>query len=55
MTDTRQVGPASFRGEHNHEVMAQWLRVDQGTVDRLIADDVMLQDEWADGTGGGDA
>lgn len=50
MTDTRQVGPASFRGEHNHEVLAQWLQVDGGTVDRLMSDKVMLQDEWADGT-----
>jgi crotonobetainyl-CoA:carnitine CoA-transferase CaiB-like acyl-CoA transferase len=50
VTDTRQVGPASYRGEHNAEVMADWLRVDGGTVDRLQADAVLLQDEWADGT-----
>jgi hypothetical protein len=30
--------------------MADWLRVDGGTVDRLQADAVLLQDEWADGT-----
>ena len=50
VTDTRQVGSASYRGEHNAEVMADWLRVDGGTVDRLQADAVLLQDEWADGT-----
>ncbi len=50
MSDTRQVGPASFRGEHNHEVLAEWLKVDGGTVDRLVGDSILLQDEWADGT-----
>ena len=50
MTDTRSVGPASFRGEHNHEVLAEWLGADRGTVDRLMSERVMLQDEWADGT-----
>ena len=52
VTDTRQVGPASYRGEHNAEVMADWLRVDGGTVDRLQADAVLLQDEWAEGSAG---
>ncbi|MGI9595812.1 MAG: CaiB/BaiF CoA transferase family protein [Acidimicrobiales bacterium] len=50
MSDTRQVGSASFRGEHNYDVLADWLDVDRATVDRLMADDIMLQDEWADGT-----
>lgn len=49
-TNTREVGPASFRGEHNHEVLSEWLNVDRGTVDRLMADNILLQDEWADGT-----
>ncbi len=53
MTDTRQVGAASYRGEHNAEVMAEWLKVDGGTVDRLQSESVLLQDEWADGTAEG--
>ncbi len=53
MSDTRQVGPASYRGEHNVEVMSEWLKVDGGTVDRLQAESVLLQDEWADGTAEG--
>jgi crotonobetainyl-CoA:carnitine CoA-transferase CaiB-like acyl-CoA transferase len=50
-SDTRQVGAPAFRGEHNHEVLAQWLKVDGGTVDRMLADQILLQDEWADGSG----
>ena len=53
MSDTRQVGAASYRGEHNTEVMAEWLKVDGGTVERLQSESVLLQDEWADGTAEG--
>lgn len=51
MSDTREVGPPSFRGEHNHEVLSEWLKIDGGTVDRLMSAEVVLQDEWADGSG----
>ena len=30
--------------------LSEWLKVDGGTVDRLMGDNIMLQDEWADGT-----
>ena len=50
VSNTRTVGPASYRGEHNTEVMADWLQVDRGTVKRLEEDSVLLQDEWADGS-----
>lgn len=51
VSDTRQVGPPSYRGENNHEVLAGWLQTDAATVDRLMADGVMVCDEWADGSG----
>ncbi len=43
---TRDVGPASFRGEHNGEVLQEWLGIDGATVDRLAADGVLMADEW---------
>ncbi len=42
-------GAASFRGEHNHAVLAEWLGLDGATVDRLLADGVLVRDEWAAG------
>jgi crotonobetainyl-CoA:carnitine CoA-transferase CaiB-like acyl-CoA transferase len=51
VSDTREVGPPSFRGEHNHEVLADWLNADAATVDRFMEDGVMVCDEWADGSG----
>jgi CoA:oxalate CoA-transferase len=43
---TRPVGPASFRGEHNHDVLGQWLDIDDATIDRLMADGIVVSDEW---------
>ena len=52
LTDTRQVGPASFRGEDNAVVMADWLQTDQATVERLQTEAILLQDEWAERSSG---
>lgn len=51
VSDTRQVGPPAYRGENNHEVLADWLNADAATVDRFMEDGVMVCDEWADGSG----
>lgn len=50
VTDTRSVGPAAFRGEHNDEVLADWLGVEDGSTERLQTEGVLQQDEWADGS-----
>lgn len=52
---TRQVGPASMRGEHNADVLQEWLGVDGAMVDRLHADGILVTDEWvADETSSGE-
>jgi len=46
-SDTREPGTISMRGEHNHDVLSQWLDMSLTEVDQLVADNVLLQDEWA--------
>ena len=40
-------GPAPHRGEHNHEVLAEWLGLSETQVADLAAAGVVLQDEAA--------
>ncbi|MEM9562828.1 MAG: CoA transferase [Actinomycetota bacterium] len=47
-----EVAPAGLRGEHNHEVLGQWLDLDTGTVDGLVSAGVLQHDEWAAGGAG---
>lgn len=47
-----EVGPAALRGEHNTEVLGQWLDADASTVNGLAEAGVLQQDEWAAGDGG---
>ena len=42
-----EVGPTALRGEHNVPVLGRWLGLDRASVDRLSADGVLQQDEWA--------
>jgi crotonobetainyl-CoA:carnitine CoA-transferase CaiB-like acyl-CoA transferase len=42
-------GPAPHRGEHNREVMAEWLGLSGAEVGDLAAAGVLLQDEAAAG------
>ncbi len=51
-SDRGEVGPAALRGEHNVDVLGQWLDVDATTVDGLAAAGVLQQDEWASGDAG---
>ncbi len=40
-------GPASHRGEHNHEVMEQWLNKSSDDVNKLLDDGILVFDpEW---------
>jgi crotonobetainyl-CoA:carnitine CoA-transferase CaiB-like acyl-CoA transferase len=45
---TSDPGVAAHRGEHNHEVLAEWLGSGPVEVDALVASDVLQTDEWAD-------
>jgi crotonobetainyl-CoA:carnitine CoA-transferase CaiB-like acyl-CoA transferase len=47
-----RVGPPAFRGEHNDEVLGQWLGLDGGTARRLASDGILQRDEWAAGGSG---
>ncbi len=47
-SDTRQTGEIALRGEHNHDVLSNWLEMPLTDVDQLVADNVLLTDEWAD-------
>jgi crotonobetainyl-CoA:carnitine CoA-transferase CaiB-like acyl-CoA transferase len=38
-------GPAPRRGEHNHEVLAEWLGATDADLDALIAAGVLQQSE----------
>ncbi len=48
--DTSHVGIPAFRGEHNRHVLSKWLGADQTSIDQLVADGVILADEWTLGT-----
>ena len=41
-------GPAPYQGEHNAEVLEDWLGADQGKVDELRQNGVLLTTEKAD-------
>ncbi len=47
VTDIAEPGSAAHRGEHNHQVLSQWLDSDAASVDRLMADGVLVEDKWA--------
>lgn len=46
-SDTRDPGQVAMRGEHNHDVLHEWLGMSLTEVDQLVADNVLLHDEWA--------
>ncbi len=48
--DTSDVGIPAFRGEHNERVLAEWLGADSTSVQQLVANGVILADDWALGT-----
>ncbi|MDX2379019.1 MAG: CaiB/BaiF CoA-transferase family protein [Acidimicrobiia bacterium] len=48
VSDTSDPGVAAHRGEHNHEVLAEWLGCERSEVESLAARDVLQTDEWAD-------
>ncbi len=52
-SDTSAVGVAAHRGEHNAEVLSQWLGRSSDEVDALLNDGVLLQDEWVATAAGG--
>lgn len=51
-SETRDPGDVALRGEHNHDVLTGWLELSLTEVDRLVADQVLLTDEWAAGQTG---
>jgi len=46
-TDTRDPGQVALRGEHNYDVVSDWLGLSLSQIDQLVANDVLLQDEFA--------
>lgn len=44
---TRDPGEVAMRGEHNYDVLTDWLDMSLTQVDQLVADNVLRQDEWA--------
>lgn len=46
-SDTSDPGDIALRGEHNYDVLSDWLDLSLTDVDQLVADNVLLQDEWA--------
>nr|XP_061840633.1 succinate--glutarate CoA-transferase-like [Nerophis lumbriciformis] len=46
-SETRDPGMIALRGEHNHDVLTDWLDMSLSDVDQLMSDNVLLQDEWA--------
>lgn len=48
---TRDPGQIATRGEHSHEVLTEWLGLSLSDVDALIADHVLLRDEWSERQG----
>ena len=47
-SDTREPGAIAVRGEHNHDVMAEWLGLSLTEADGLIDAGVLVRDEWAE-------
>jgi len=48
VSDTRDPGTISLRGEHNHQVLTEWLDMSLAEVDELLDAGVLLRDEWAE-------
>ncbi len=46
-SDTSDPGAIAMRGEHNYDVLSEWLDMSLSEVDQLVTDKVLLQDEWA--------
>ena len=46
-SDTREPGIPAMRGEHNYDVLNDWLDMTLTEIDGLVANDVLLHDEWA--------
>lgn len=46
-SNTREPGDVALRGEHNHQVLSDWLDMSLSDVDQLVTDQVLLHDEWA--------
>jgi len=46
-SETRDPGTVALQGEHNHDVLGDWLDMSLSDVDQLVTDKVLLQDEWA--------
>jgi CoA:oxalate CoA-transferase len=46
-SDARDPGTIAMQGEHNHDVLSEWLDMSLTDVDQLVSDRVLLHDEWA--------
>ena len=47
VSDTSDPGVAAHRGEHNREVLAEWLGCERSEIEALVAGEVLQTDEWA--------
>ena len=47
VSDTSDPGVAAHRGEHNRDVLAEWLGLERSEVETLAARAVLQADEWA--------
>ena len=47
-SQTRDPGGIAVRGEHNHDVMADWLDMSLTDADQLLDAGVLVRDEWAE-------
>ncbi len=45
---TRDPGSIAVRGEHNYDVMAEWLDLSLADTDELLGAGVLVRDEWAE-------
>ena len=50
-SDTRDPGSIALRGEHNYDVLSEWLDMSLTDIDQLVDNNVLLSDEWADALG----
>jgi CoA:oxalate CoA-transferase len=48
VSDTSDVGVAAHRGEHNVQVLDEWLGASPSRIEALTAADILLADEWTD-------
>ena len=47
MSDTSDIGVAAHRGEHNQEVLSEWLGAAPERIEGLHSAGILLADEWA--------